>query len=426
MFRQFKALHLGMWIPLVGLLLLSACTTTAGGSTNPTGGATPTGAPPTATPVPCATHATTTALIYADGPNIAGVVPAPVGPPNSPLPALSNFMYPLGIPDENAVGNAPSLTFSAVAPDAAHLAVAVQQLVPFTAEYDPFIVDTSTHAVTKVPLPQPITVANTDRPPRLFAWADTHTLIIFANPPVSNRSQSGPAAYSYNTNTSILTPLPGVTGAIEGVVRCSTLFYLTLGPFAVVSASDPNHTMAAPTYLNRYDLSSHTAIGAAVNIGQASTFPGAEGEVDYAGWDASPDGSRIAYQHETVAAGPTISSTWFAANADGSGAAAILPAVTSNSGARMAISPDGKQVAVTNANPSPNVASGPMSGGSTVFFDSPSGDGQPAWLPNGRGFFARSVPPHSPQSVLFYSPCGNPHCNGTQVVAKADYPATLA
>ena len=64
-------------------------------------------------------------------------------------------------------------------------------------------------------------------------------------------------------------------------------------------------------------------------------------------------------RREAVAAGPNITSTWFAANADGSGAVAILPKLTSESGARMAISPDATQVAVTNANPTPNVASGP-------------------------------------------------------------------
>jgi hypothetical protein len=436
MLRHFRALHLFAGALLVGLLALNACAVAPGGSTSVTGGgatptagkgATPTvgkGAPPTPTPAPCATHASTTALTYADGPNVAGDIPAPPGAPAAPAPALSNFIYPLGIPDENAVGNAPTMSFTAIAPDAAHLAVAIQQVVPFTAEYDPFIVNTATHAVSKVSLPHPITVANTAEPPRLFAWADTHTLIIFANPAVSNRNAAGDT-FSYDITTHVLTPLPGITaGAIEGVVRCSTLFYLSIGSFTTVSASDPNHTMAAPTSINRYNLASHSAIGSPVAIGQASTFPGAEGEVDYGGWDASRDGSRIVYQREAVAAGPQITSTWFVANADGSAASAILPKLTSSNGARMAISPDGKQVAVTNANPSPNVASGPLSGGSTVFYNSPSGDGQPAWLANSGGFFASSVPPYTPNSVILYTLCGGP-CVGTPAVAKANNPATL-
>ncbi len=419
MLRHVRVFHLCLGVSLVCLLALSACASVR----TSFGGVTPT-PPPTPTPVPCATRATTTALVYADGPNVAGDIPAPTGAPTSPAPGLSNFTYPLGIPDENAVGNAPTISFTAIAPDGAHLAVAIQQVVPFTAEYDPFIVDTATHAVSKVPLPHPITVANTTEPPRLFAWADTRTLIIFANPAVSNRNAAG-ESYSYNITTHVLTPLPGITGAIEGAVRCSTLFYLSIGSFTAVSASDPNHTMAAPTYINRYDLASHSSIGSPVMIGQASTFPGAEGEVDYGGWDASSDGSRIVYQHETVAAGPKISSTWFVANADGSAKSAILPAVTSSNGARMAISPNGKQAAVTDANPSPNVASGPLSGGSAVFYDSPSGDGQPAWLANSSGFFASSVPPYTPDSVLLYAPCGAVHCTGAPVVAKANNPATL-
>jgi hypothetical protein len=419
------------------LLALSACAIVPGGSTSVVGSGTPTldsgkkptstpdsGKKPTPTPAPCATRATTTALVYADGPNIAGDIPAPPGAPTPTPPGLSNFIYPLGIPDENAVGNAPFISFTAIAPDAAHLAVAIQQDVPFTAEYDPFIVDTTTHAVSKVALPHPITVANTAEAPRLFAWADTHTLIIFANPAVSNRNAAGESD-SYDITTHVLTPLPGITaGAIEGVVRCSTLFYLSIGSFTTISASDPNHTMAAPTYINRYDLPSHSAIGSPVAIGQASTFPGAEGEVDYGGWDASSDGSRIVYQREAVAVGPQITSAWFVANADGSAASAILPKLTSSNGARMAISPNGLQVAVTNANPSPNVASGPLSGGSTVFYSSPSGDGQPAWLANSGGFFASSVPPYTPNSVILYTLCGG-SCTGTPAVAKANNPATL-
>jgi hypothetical protein len=328
----------------------------------------------------------------------------------------------LGVPDENAVGNAPSLTFTAIAPDAAHLAVAVQQFIPFKAEYDPFIVDTATHAVTAVALANPINVANSDTAPRVFAWADTHTLIIFANPPL-NGSPAG-ASYSYDINSKALTPLPGVTGAIEGVVRCGTLFYSTLGAFSPIGG-DPNHTQVATIGINRYDLGGHTAIGAPVDIGQASTYGGAEGEINYGGWDASPDGSHIVYQHEAVAAGPKATSTWFAASADGSGAVPILPKLTSEGGARMAISPDGTQVAVTNANPAPNVASGPLSGGATVFYDTPNGYSPPAWLANSTGFFADSGIGSSPVKFALYSPCGGSHCNGAPALIKANYPATL-
>ena len=80
-------------------------------------------------------------------------------PASAATATLSNFVYPLGIQDENAVGNAPTPTLIAVAPDAHHLAVAITQYVPFSVEFNPYIVDTSTHAVTKVPLAHPITNA---------------------------------------------------------------------------------------------------------------------------------------------------------------------------------------------------------------------------------------------------------------------------
>jgi hypothetical protein len=269
-------------------------------------------------------------------------------------------------------------------------------------------------------LANPIRIANSDTAPRVFAWADSHTLIIFANPPLG-AGTAGPA-YSYDINTKALTPLNGVNGAIEGVVRCGVLFYSTLGAFA--GLGDANHTQVATISVNRYDLASAAAIGAPIDIGKASTYGGAEGAIDYAGWDASPDGGKIVFQKETVANGPKITSTWFAANADGTGAVAILPQLTAQNGARMAISPDGAQVAVTNANPSPNAASGPVSGGSTVFFDKPDGYSQPAWLANNMGFFSDNGY-LTPSSFALFSPCGGAHCNGTPAVVKANYPATL-
>ena len=75
--------------------------------------------------------------------------------------------------------------------------------------------------------------------------------------------------------------------------------------------------------------------------------------------------------------------------------------------------------------PTPNVASGPVSGGSTVFFDTPAGYSQPAWLANSKGFFSDSGSFSSPLKFALYSPCGGSHCNGTPAVVKASYPATL-
>jgi hypothetical protein len=344
-----------------------------------------------------------------------GTIPAGGSPTT-----LSNFVYPLGIPDENAVGNAPFPGFTAIAPDAHHLAVAIIQYAPNFTEYDPYIVDTTSHAVTRVPLPHQITTWSEQTPRRLFAWANTNTLIIF-----------GDTAYSYDVPSNTLSTLPGISGAVEGVVRCSTLYYLTFGTFAPLTAgSDPNHNTVAPTLIHRYDLSSHTAIGAPITIGQASTYGGAEGQIDYGGWDASPDNSHLAYQAETVtfSGGQAhIASHWFAANADGSSAVAILPVATANTGARMSISPHGDWVAVTSANPAPNVLAAPMSGGATHFFDSPTGATQPAWRADNTTFLSGPAELDSTSPVTTaYSTGGAIHSNGVSAHTNAHDPATLS
>ena len=303
---------------LVSLATLSGCSSSSAGP------GTPTAAQGTSTALPklCASGITNFSMAFTDGQNLSGYLGVPGDLPAGIATPLSNFVYPLGIPDENAVGNAPAPAMSVFSPDASHLATAIEQAVPFTEEYDPYVVDTATHAVTKIPLPSPIEIANSDRIPRMLTWADNHTLIIFANPSLSG-DLTGPA-YSYDLTTSKLTPLPKLRGAIEGVVRCGVVFYLTVGAFSPLSPADANQTQVAGTYINRYDLSTNTAIGAPIKIGEASTWAGAEGTVDYAGWDVSQDGLHIAYQTEHVTAGPTIASTWFAANADGTGAVTIL------------------------------------------------------------------------------------------------------
>lgn len=383
----------------VGGQTLASSTATTG----PGGTATP--AAPT-----CATHATTSALAWVAGNQVVGKVPT-----TATATTLSHFVYPLGIPDENAVGNAPKLTFMAFAPDAAHLAVAVTQFVPFHAEYDPYIVDTSTHAVTRVPLSSPIDVPSEDTPRRLFAWADTHTLLIFA-PSITQR-------YDITTNT--LSTVPGITGAVEGVVRCSTLFY---------SAFPGMNTVSNPVVaerLNRYNLTTSSPVGSPITIGNAGTWGGAEGHVEYGGWDVSADGAHIAYQRLTLTetagnGGLNESSHWFAANADGSSATAILPSATANSMAYVSISPDGAHVAVTDANPTPNVLSGPIAGGATRFYDSPSGYTQIAWSADSSGFYAgTSSDPFSPTAIALYPIGPGGHASGGTAVAGANMPTSL-
>jgi len=344
------------------------------------------------------------------GQQVVGKVPA-----SASATTLSNFAYPLGIPDEGAVGNAPQLTFMAFAPDAAHLAVAVTQVVPFQTEYDPYIVNIATHAVTRIPLSSAIHVASEDTPHRLFAWADAHTLIIF--------TQSSAQRYDLTTNT--LTPLPGITGAVEGVVRCSTLFYSAFPGLNGVSSP------VVPEQINRYNLTTSSPIGAPINIGNAGTWGGAEGHVEYGGWDVSPDGAHLAYQRLTLTAtagngGLNESSHWYSASADGSGATSILPSATANTMAYVSISPNGADVAVTNANPAPNVLSGPLAGGPTRFYDSPSSTTQIAWSADSAGFYAdTSASAFSVGNVTLYPIGVGGHSTGATAIASANAPVSL-
>jgi hypothetical protein len=303
---------------------------------------------------------------------------------------LSNFQYPLGIPDEGAVGNLPQPGLIAWAPDGKHFAAAILQDVPFSTEYDPYIVDSTSHVVTKVPLAHPITVPSEGTGRRIFSWADKHTLII-VDP---GNGTTGGAAYSYDATSTTLSILPGVSGAEEGVVRCGTLYYLSYGQFTPVPGAPTNNgngATKATGLLNRYSLATRSALGTPIPLGDVSTYPGAEGQITTLGWDVSPDGTKIAYQQTATSyAGGNLvtSSKFYAANADGTGRVRILTQATSNSPAFVAISPNGQVVAVTAANPTPNVLSGDMDGTGMRAY-APDSDGRAAWLADSSGFDAQ-------------------------------------
>ena len=90
-------------LPLLLVVALAACSsaaaTSTGHSTATTGGGV--GATATPTPPPCATRATAQGEAWDLGQQVAGTVNG------GAVTTLSNFVYPLGIPDENAVGNTP-------------------------------------------------------------------------------------------------------------------------------------------------------------------------------------------------------------------------------------------------------------------------------------------------------------------------------
>jgi hypothetical protein len=225
-----------------------------------------------------------------------------------------------------------------------------------------------------------------------------------------------------------------VTDGVEGVVRCSMLYWMDTGAFTALSPADPNHTSTAPERIHRYDLTSRTEIGSPITIGVAVTTGGSEGRVDFAGWDVSRDNTKLVYQQLSVTSpGGTVleSSQFFAANADGTGVAPILtgpPPVTSTTGANLAIAPDGTKVAVTNAQGTPTVATGAIAGTGGTLVYAPDAVGLPVWLPDSFGFLSTKVdqtPASDIYQYLLSTPPVGGRIPGMEVHPQGTDPATL-
>ena len=391
----------GALISLVLVLSLSACSSNT--SSVPGVKLSTTSSPGGSAAASCATRTTVHAEAWVTGQQVSGTIGG------AATAVLSNFHYPLGIPDEGAVGNAPYPAFITISPDAQHLAVEIAQVEPFSVEYNPYIVDTSTHAVIQLPSTARIMVASEAAPQRILAWADNHTLLIFSGS--GSRGSSSPSALSYDVTTGTLTSLTGLAASpVEGEVRCGTLYYLSYTAFSPIPGdTSGNHYQRGSGLLHRYNLSTHTEIGSPISLGDISTYGGAEGQIIGMGWDVSADGSQLVYQDTAATLGGSTglitASQFFAANSDGSNSHQILnttPVVTSNDMTYITISPDGSHVAVTNANPTPNIATDSLSGGSVRVY-SPDAIGQPAWLADGSGFdVSQSNIDGTPQNMYRY------------------------
>src|SRR6185437_10994692 len=106
---------------------------------------------------------------------------------------------------------------------------------------------------------------------RSMAWADNNDLLIFSVMPapleIGGTSASKTTTYRYTLTTQTLAPLPGVTTAIQGVVRCDTLFYLELSQmkqFQACTAGPGNTTFywfLGGAWLRRYSLTTQTQVG---------------------------------------------------------------------------------------------------------------------------------------------------------------------
>lgn len=397
---------LGRW----GLLLLSLLLAGCGG--NPAGGGQPTASGgPSAT---CATTPTATGAAWVTNNQVEGSING------GPTTTLSSFSYPLGLPGEGQFGS-DELSAIVWAPDAKHLAVVVTVFQGQSQVYYPYVVDTATHAVTRVTFPG-ITVLSAPGawvPWRLLAWADTHTLLIFAAG--SSGGSENSVSYRYDLNSRAATPLPGVTSAAEGVVRCSTLFYLDLTPLTQQNGAGALQGIAS---LHRYDLGSQTEPGSPIRLGDTFSGAGAEGNVDFPGWDASPDGSHIAFE-QTHLSGNSLSAQLVAAKGDGSGAIPILSGITPQPDALIAISPNGMLVAATNAGSMPTVVSGALSGGPAHAY-TPDSDAPPAWLADSSGFEASVIGEGGSSVERYPLNTSDGTMPGSVVVPDASNPAILA
>ena len=196
--------------------------------------------------------------------------------------------------------------------------------------------------------------------------------------------------FEYTLGAGSETALPGLPAyTSEAVLRGSTLF------FSTVTGGLPTFT----TTLRRYNMSSHTVLGGTISLGTVHNCQCSPGDAHFQGWDASPDGSHVAYQVTTAGAGPDFgiaSSTIYDANADGSGASQIAAYMVTTGLVRMGISPNGALVAFTNAPPSPSVitasVSSPGHAGDPNFHAyTPDAFAFPAWKWDSSQFWAATA-----------------------------------
>jgi hypothetical protein len=402
--------------------VVSAC---AGGISSASG--TPTlGVTTTPTPPPCATRATTQGEAWATS---AGQILGTIA--GDPPHVLGTFTFPLGLPNEDA-SDPPHVDGLAWAPDGRHLAAMLGVSLPDTVPFEyPYLIDTTTHTVTRITLPG-IEPAGSRR---LLAWADDATLLIFTGiePQHVEAGDTTGVAYRYDLTTSAVSTLPGIVSPAEGLVRCSTLYWLELPALSVIgTTSFGTQVFRGQALLHRYDLTTHTEMGSPISLGNTMSQEGSAAgpEVEAPGWDVSRDGATLAYQQMTVAAPTgTISSHFFAADADGSASHPILnggPGATSNSPSYLSIAPNGAQVAVTAAEPSPDILSGATAGG-TLRAYTPDAASEPGWLADSSGFDAVSYAGADPvlYRYLLSTPLngsgqapGMQQVGGTRVVAS--------
>ncbi len=396
---------------VLGCLMLSATILSGCGAVS---GPVQVGTPPSVLNQVCGTTPTATAHSWVDSNRqITGTFNG------GPVGQISNFSYPLGLPFEDVM--APTRPgFTTWAPDGHHLATLVEVTNPSGVMSYPFVVDTSTHVATQVQLPANMQMASPIEMEwareRSMAWSDNNDLLIFAVMPapleIGGTSASNTTTYRYSLTTQTLTPLPGVTTAIQGVVRCDTLFYLELAQMKQFQACAPGpgntifYWYLGSASLKRYSMAAQASLGQPYDLGETASCPDFyHGEVGAMGWDVTANGKTLAYQRTLVAGGPLnnppgypavkTTSEFHVVTINNPGTPTpILAGAVSNANAYLAIAPDQKQVAVVASNslligipstPDPLVFTGFLSGGAATKHD-PSAGGLPAWYADSTGF----------------------------------------
>lgn len=283
-----------------------------------------------------------------------------------------------------------------------------------------FVVDAATGALSTVPLPGSGILLTTQRS---YGWVDAHTLFALGNFGGDSGSASGGVEYTLGASST--TALPGLPANIaEGVARGTTLFYVTAsqttGPVPTptitpTTTPTPAHAVTYTLYhtlLARYDLSAQTPLPGTVDLGTFAMCACPTGDYHLPGWDASPDGTHIAYQRVTPVT-PTSAQNgigtqaFFYAASDGSGASQILKALVTTARVRMRFSPDGTMVAITEAFNSPDVASGCVNsiglfGDPCMQFYGPDAYAYPAWHFDSKYLIAATAPAiQAPASSLY-------------------------
>jgi hypothetical protein len=282
-------------------------------------------------------------------------------------------------------------------PDGRHLLVGLgQQCDGLILDPGPLaILDATSGHLSYVPLPYDATVLPQVRS---YGWVDNQTIFAIA--------YSSKGAYLYTLDAPSVTALEGLQTPLEGVVRGSTLFYLSVG----------SGSGGIQSNLRRYDLTRHAPLPGSISLGAYASCSECPAMVSSPGWDVSADGSHVVYQFTIPnASGGITSSQIFYAGADGSAPRQIAQYLATDSFIHLRLAPDGLRVAITAAFPSPTVVTAcvgsPGTKGDPCFVTyTPDAVSMAAWAPDGSSFVAATVdasygqPTSQPGALIRYTP----------------------